>query len=66
MLFRSLRAPFAPAPRGLLSGSPSLSPKPPYFVTNRTANTTIARLTAYTAAPNPLRLPGIFASALRG
>ncbi|MFI6940356.1 aldehyde dehydrogenase family protein [Streptomyces sp. NPDC050418] len=64
-----LRAPFAPAPRGLLTGSPSLSPRPPYFVTNRTGRTTMRRLTAYTADRGPWkawRLAGIFASALRG
>ncbi|WP_338701890.1 aldehyde dehydrogenase family protein [Streptomyces sp. Q6] len=61
-----LRAPFAPAPRGLLTGSPSLSPRPPYYVTNRTGLTTMRRLTAYTTDPRVTRLPGIFASALRG
>ncbi|WP_419996035.1 aldehyde dehydrogenase family protein [Streptomyces boninensis] len=61
-----LRAPFAPTPRGLFTGSPSLSPRPPYFVTNRTATTTIARVTRFTAAPGLAKLPGIFASALRG
>lgn len=61
-----LRAPFAPAPRGLFAGSPSLSPRPPYFVTNRTARTTIERVTRFTAAPAIAKLPGIFASALRG
>ncbi|MFG1664046.1 aldehyde dehydrogenase family protein [Streptomyces sp. Y7] len=61
-----LRAPFAPAPRGLFTRSPSLSPRPPYFVTHRTGHTTMRRLTAYTAAPTPAKLPGIFLSALRG
>ncbi|MEV0317321.1 aldehyde dehydrogenase family protein [Streptomyces sp. NPDC050658] len=61
-----VRAPFAPAPRGLFTGSPSLSPRPPYYVTSRTGRTTMERLTAYTTAPDPARLPGIFASALRG
>ncbi|MFF1397701.1 aldehyde dehydrogenase family protein [Streptomyces sp. NPDC058287] len=61
-----LRAPFAPAPRGLFTGSPSLSPRPPYFVTNRTGRTTMERLTAYATDPRASRLPGIFASALRG
>ena len=61
-----LRAPFAPTPRGLVAGSPSLSPRPPYFVTNRTARTTIQRLTRFTAAPSVARLPAIFVSALRG
>lgn len=58
-----LRAPFAPTPRGLVTGSPSLSPRPPYFVTNRTAQTTIQRLTRFTAAPGLARLPAIFTSA---
>ncbi|MFJ7962669.1 aldehyde dehydrogenase family protein [Streptomyces sp. NPDC096324] len=61
-----LRAPFAPAPRGLLTGSPSLSPRPPYFVTNRTGCTTMRRLTTYAARRRVSALPGIFLSALRG
>ncbi|MER7171553.1 aldehyde dehydrogenase family protein [Streptomyces mesophilus] len=61
-----LRAPFAPAPRGLFTGSPSLSPRPPYFVTNRTGRTTMRRLTAYAADGKAWRLPGVFASAVRG
>ncbi|MFI1979352.1 aldehyde dehydrogenase family protein [Streptomyces wedmorensis] len=61
-----LRAPFAPAPRGLFTGSPSLSPRPPHFVTNRTGLTTIERLTHFTAAPGATKLPALFASALRG
>ncbi|WP_433446002.1 aldehyde dehydrogenase family protein [Streptomyces sp. CA-142005] len=61
-----LCAPFAPAPRGLFTGSPSLSPRPPYFVTNRTALTTLERVTRFTTAPGIAKLPAIFASALRG
>ncbi|MEU8620522.1 aldehyde dehydrogenase family protein [Streptomyces sp. NPDC048623] len=61
-----LRAPFAPAPRGLFTGSPSLSPRPPYFATNRTGALTLARVTRFTAAPGVAALPAIFASALRG
>ncbi|MFE9134536.1 aldehyde dehydrogenase family protein [Streptomyces sp. NPDC007355] len=61
-----LRAPFAPAPRGLVTGAPSLSPRPPYFVTHRTARTTVERLTRFTAAPSPVKLPALFAAALRG
>ncbi|MEU2930996.1 aldehyde dehydrogenase family protein [Streptomyces sp. NPDC007251] len=61
-----LRAPFAPAPRGLVTGDPSLSPRPPYFVTNRTALTTVERVTRFTTAPSMRKLPGILASALRG
>ncbi|KAB1984213.1 aldehyde dehydrogenase family protein [Streptomyces triticiradicis] len=61
-----LRAPFTPAPRGLLTSDPSLSPRPPYFVTNRTALATVELVTRFTAAPGLLKLPAIFASALRG
>jgi acyl-CoA reductase-like NAD-dependent aldehyde dehydrogenase len=61
-----IRAPFAPAPRVLLTARPALSPKPPYFVTNRTARTTAERLVRFTAAPAIAKLPGVFASALRG
>jgi len=61
-----LRAPFAPTPRGLFSGAPSISPKPPYYATNRTGTTTIRRVTRFTTRPSAFQLPGIFASALRG
>jgi len=58
--------PFRPTPRSLLAGEMSLSPKPPWFVTNRTAATTGRLLTEFAADPGWMRLPGIFASALRG
>ncbi|MCL7426866.1 aldehyde dehydrogenase family protein [Streptomyces sp. YS415] len=61
-----VRAPFTPAPRGLVTGDPSLSPRPPYFATHRTALTTVQRVTRFTAAPSVLKLPALFASALRG
>ncbi|MFF1569793.1 aldehyde dehydrogenase family protein [Streptomyces sp. NPDC058293] len=61
-----LRAPFTPALRGLFTGDPSLSPRPPYFVTHRTALTTVERLTRFTAAPSLTKLPPLFAAALRG
>ncbi|MGI8801927.1 MAG: aldehyde dehydrogenase family protein [Solirubrobacteraceae bacterium] len=61
-----VRGPFRPAPRALLHGERTLSPKPPWFVTNRTAGVTARRLTAFAAEPHPRALPAIFASALRG
>ena len=61
-----LRGPFAPFPRSLLLGEAHAAPKPIWFVTNETAETTARRLTRFTAKPSPLGLPGIFASALRG
>lgn len=41
-------------------------PKPPWFVTNRTAASTGRRLTEFAARPRWSALGGIFASALRG
>lgn len=61
-----VHGPFRPAPRSLLHGELSLTPKPPWFVGNRTAATTGRRLAAFAARPGWSRLPGILASALRG
>ncbi|MFI6362158.1 aldehyde dehydrogenase family protein [Nocardia sp. NPDC050630] len=61
-----VRGPFRPAPRSVLHGEWSLTPKPPWFVNNTTAATTGRRLAAFAGAPGWAKLPGIFASALRG
>lgn len=61
-----VRGPFRPSPRSFLGGEFSISPKPPWFVTNRTGSTTGRRLTRFAGKPSWRRLPGIFASALRG
>ncbi|MEU2252479.1 aldehyde dehydrogenase family protein [Nocardia xishanensis] len=61
-----VRGPFRPSPRSLLHGEFSLSPKPPWFVTNRTGATTLRRLTDFAKNPRVAALPSIFASALRG
>ncbi len=61
-----VRGPFRPSPRSLLHGEPAITPKPPWFVTNRTAAGTGEALTAFAARPGWARLPKIFASALRG
>ncbi|MFE3291498.1 aldehyde dehydrogenase family protein [Rhodococcus sp. NPDC059234] len=61
-----VRGPFRPSPRSLLHGEKSISPKPPWFVTNRTAARTGRLLTAFAGDPSWTRLPAIFASALRG
>ena len=61
-----VQGPFAPFPRSLLLGETHTAPKPVWFVTNETAETTNRRLTHFAADPSPLKLPGIFASALRG
>ena len=61
-----MRGPFRPSPRSVTRGELALPPKPPWFVTNRTAQTTAKRLTRFEADPGWRHLPGIFASALRG
>lgn len=58
--------PFRPSPRSILNGELTLSPKPVYFTTNKTNETTIRRLVKFLVNGNPIALPGIFTSALRG
>jgi hypothetical protein len=58
--------PFRPAPRSLLNGELTLSPKPVFFITNKTAETTVRRLVRFLVHRNPIALPRIFLSALRG
>ena len=59
-------APFYPFPRGLGHGQLAMLPKPPWFVTNKQAHEVTKKLTYFEASPSPLRIPGIFYSALRG
>jgi len=61
-----VRGPFRPAPRSIVTGELSMSPRPPWFVTNKTAATTGRRLSYFAAKPRWTSLPGIIASALRG
>jgi acyl-CoA reductase-like NAD-dependent aldehyde dehydrogenase len=61
-----VRGPFRPFPRSWATGSLALTPVPPWFVHNRTAATTGERLVRFSAAPRWRKLPGVFASALRG
>lgn len=61
-----IRGPFRPLPRSILHGELSISPKPPWFVTNKTAAATGRLLTYFAGAPSWAKLPAIFASALRG
>ncbi|WP_155372550.1 aldehyde dehydrogenase family protein [Catellatospora vulcania] len=58
--------PFRPLPRSIMTGQFSLTPKPPWFVTNRTAATTGRRLVEFSARPRLSALAAVFASALRG
>lgn len=58
--------PFRPSPRALLKGELTISPKPVFFVTNKTTETTVRRLVKFLVDGKLTELPGIFASALRG
>lgn len=61
-----VRGPFRPAPRSVLGGEMSLSPRPPWFVTSKTAATTGRLLTEFAARPRWSALPAIVLSAMRG
>lgn len=61
-----VRGPFRPMPRSVTHREMSISPKPPWFINNRTAATTGRLLVGFTGSPSWLKLPQIFASALRG
>ena len=54
--------PFRTLPRALNLAPP----RPPWFVTNRTAHITMKRLTKFAVKPGIRHLPGIFYSALKG
>jgi aldehyde dehydrogenase (NAD(P)+) len=61
-----LSAPFRPFPRSVRHGELTMFPKPPWFITNKTSESTVRKLTEFAAAPSAAKLPAIFASALRG
>ncbi len=61
-----VRAPFAPFPRSLTLGELHMSPKPPWFVTNKNAARLGRLLSQFEVAPSFLKLPAIFAAALTG
>ena len=57
--------PFRPFPRSFAGGEAALFPKPPWFVTARSARTTGERLVNYARKPSWLRMPAVFSSAFR-
>lgn len=61
-----VQGPFRPLSRSLAAREFTLTPKPLWFVGNRTQATTARRMTMFVAKPRWRALPGIFASALRG
>lgn len=60
-----VRGPFRPFPRSLAHGELALFPKPPWFVSARTARKTGRLLCGFAAAPSWGRMPGVFVSAFR-
>ena len=60
-----VRGPFRPFPASVLAGERALSPRPPWFVTARTAATTGRRMTGFAAKPSLVRLAGILSAAFR-
>ena len=61
-----VKGPFRPFPRSVLAGEPALSPKPPWFVSARSAATTGRLLSDFAAKPSLRRMPGVFISAFQG
>lgn len=60
-----LHGPFRPFPASVLAGERALSPRPPWFVTARTAATTGRLLTGFAGGRAPWLLPAALAAALR-
>lgn len=61
-----VEAPFRPFPRSALTGSPTLLPRPPWFITNRRQHVVGRLLTGFQYRPGWLKLPRIFLNALLG
>ncbi|TFC01543.1 aldehyde dehydrogenase family protein [Cryobacterium mannosilyticum] len=57
--------PFRPFPRSVAHGEFALFPKPPWFVSARSAATTGRLLAGFAARPSWLRMPRVFAAAFR-
>ena len=61
-----VQAPFKPFPRNLLSGSMTLLPRPPWFITNKRQDRIGKLLVDFQYRPGWLKLPRIFLNALLG
>ena len=61
-----VEAPFRPFPRNLLSGSFTMLPRPPWFITNRKGGILGRLLVAFQYRPSFLKMPRIFLNALQG
>lgn len=58
-------APFRPFPRSFAAKELAMFPKPPWFVTSRSAKATAKALTNFAKKPSWAKVPAIFAAALR-
>jgi len=61
-----IQAPWAPFPRGILSGQFALLPRPPWFITNKKQDKLGRLLTQFQHRPSWSKLPRIFLNALLG
>jgi aldehyde dehydrogenase (NAD(P)+) len=61
-----VHGPFRPFPASVAGGEMAMLPRPPWFVTNKTADVTVQRLTELAGDGKWRHIPGIFSSALRG
>ncbi len=61
-----VRGSFYPFPRSWLHGDPAFLPKPPWFLTNKTARTTTRGVARITLDPRLRYLPAVLLSALLG
>jgi aldehyde dehydrogenase (NAD(P)+) len=61
-----IQAPWAPFPRGLLSGQFTLLPRPPWFITNKNQDKLGRLLTQFQHRPSWFKLPRIFLNAILG
>ncbi|WP_350353297.1 aldehyde dehydrogenase family protein [Microbacterium sp. A8/3-1] len=60
-----VKGPFRPFPRSFAHGEFALFPKPPWFVTSRSAQSTGRLLSGFAAKPGWLRMPAVFGAAFR-
>lgn len=60
-----VKGPFRPFPRSFAHGEFALFPKPPWFVTSRSAQSTGRLLSGFAAKPSWLRMPAVFGAAFR-
>lgn len=61
-----IRAPFAPFPRNVMLGETHFEPKPFYYVTHKMAHRVGELLVDFEADKRFIKLPALFAAALRG